>query len=77
MVSRKRPLRKGLRLNTEHIVLLINELNWSQNEFAAELHIDRTSVNRWISGKRQESLGLMGAVVELFPEEPLDKLLLR
>lgn len=60
--------------NKEYIIELVNKNNWSQNKFAQKAGVSKTTISRWLHGKRGAGRRLMSGIIKAFPNEPLDKL---
>lgn len=48
--------------------------NWSQNKLALKAGVSKTTVSRWINGKRGAGRELMSGFIRAFPSESIDKL---
>ncbi len=48
---------------------LLNEQNWTQQEFANRLGTDPANVSRWLSGKSSPDSSTVGRILEALPEE--------
>lgn len=60
--------------NKNYILELLENLNWSQNKLAIKAGVSRTTISRWINGKRGAGKDLIAGLIRAFPNEPLDKL---
>lgn len=60
--------------NREYIVSLINKKNWSQSDFARKAGVSKTTVSRWLKGKRGAGRAFMSGIIRAFPNEPLENL---
>lgn len=60
--------------NKEYIVQLIKDKNWSQNKFAMKAGVSKTTVSRWINGKRGAGAELIAGIIKAFPDEPIKRL---
>ncbi|ADL50526.1 helix-turn-helix transcriptional regulator [Clostridium cellulovorans] len=60
--------------NKQYIVELINKNRWSQNKFAIKAGVSKTTVSRWINGKRGAGSELIAGIIRAFPNEPIEKL---
>ena len=58
----------------KYIQRLMFERGWSQTELANELGLCRAEVNRYFNGKRKGGAKFIGALIRVFPDEPLNKL---
>ena len=62
--------------NKKYILDLLEKNNWSQNKLAIKAGVSKTTVSRWINGKRGAGKNLIAGLIRAFPNEPLDKLFL-
>lgn len=60
--------------NKDYIQKLVFQRGWSQTEFAEQLGMSRAEVNRFFNGKRKGGAKLVGNIIRVFPEEPLERL---
>lgn len=60
--------------NKKYILDLLEKNNWSQNNLAIKAGVSKTTVSRWINGKRGAGKNLIAGLIRAFPNEPLDKL---
>lgn len=60
--------------NKKYILDLLEKNNWSQNKLAIKAGVSKTTVSRWINGKRGAGKNLIAGLIRAFPNEPLDKL---
>lgn len=60
--------------NKAYIIDLIHRSNWSQNKFAMKAGVSKTTISRWINGKRGAGSELIAGIIRAFPNEPIDKL---
>lgn len=60
--------------NIKYIQKLASERGWSQTKFAAALGMSRAEVSRLFNGRRRGGMKLVGSLIRVFPNEPLDKL---
>jgi transcriptional regulator with XRE-family HTH domain len=60
--------------NPQYIKSLVYKNGWSESEFALELGVSRSMVNRFFNGKRIGGTKFVGCLLRVFPNEPLDKL---
>lgn len=63
-----------MKVNAKYVQQLMFNRGWSQTEFANELGVCRAEVNRYFNGKRKGGAKFIGALIRIFPDEPLDKL---
>ncbi|WIF95093.1 helix-turn-helix transcriptional regulator [Caminicella sporogenes] len=63
-----------MNVNKEYVQKLIKEKNWSQNQFARNAGVSKTTASRWLNGKRGAGRRLISGIIKAFPDEPLDKL---
>ncbi|QGH20203.1 helix-turn-helix domain-containing protein [Clostridium butyricum] len=60
--------------NKDYVMELIHRSNWSQNKFAMKAGVSKTTISRWINGKRGAGSELIAGIIRAFPNEPIDKL---
>ena len=60
--------------NPKYIQSLVFKRGWTETEFANQLGVSRSMVNRFFNGKRNGGAKLIGCLMRVFPDEPQDKL---
>lgn len=60
--------------NKKYIIDLIHKSKWSQNKFAMKAGVSKTTISRWVNGKRGAGAELIAGIIRAFPNEPIDKL---
>ncbi|AKA72313.1 helix-turn-helix transcriptional regulator [Clostridium scatologenes] len=60
--------------NKKYIIDLIHKSNWSQNKFAMKAGVSKTTISRWVNGKRGAGAELIAGIIRAFPNEPINKL---
>lgn len=63
-----------MQANKEYVQELIKKHNWSQNQFARNAGVSKTTASRWLRGERGAGRRLMSGIIKAFPNEPLEKL---
>lgn len=60
--------------NKEYILKLLKDNNWSQNKLAIRAGVSKTTISRWVNGKRGAGKDLISGLIRAFPNEPLEKI---
>lgn len=60
--------------NKKYIIDLMHKNNWSQNKFAIKAGVSKTTISRWVNGKRGAGSGLIAGIIRAFPNESINKL---
>jgi transcriptional regulator with XRE-family HTH domain len=60
--------------NREYVSELMRKNNWSIGKMAEKSGVSKTTVSRWLSGKRGAGRRLISGLMKAFPSEPMEKL---
>jgi len=63
-----------MKLNKDYIRELVFKQGWSQTEFAEKLGMSRAEVNRFFNGRRTGGSKLVGNIIRVFYNVPMNKL---
>lgn len=60
--------------NKEYVLQLMKEKKMSMGNLAQRAGVSKTTISRWLSGKRGAGRDLMTGLRKAFPNEPIEKL---
>lgn len=63
-----------MRLNTDYLQELMIQRGWKPAHLAKALKVTRSSISRILNGSRGAGKTMIGKIIRVFPNEPIDKL---